>query len=276
MGERLAAGSNLLWLPRGCSRLTSVRIIEDLFEAEFDEACNIAFEVIPDIAAALDRLIPKVTGGGDRMTIRRYVLAVDEAAHALTSMPARNAAVLPPAAVVYELLRQDRVELPWVAPTPDGRGIVTVLVDRLRVVVAGLPQHCGRARVDIDEQRFAWFMSSIAAIDLEQRCVAPLRRAMTILGLTSADVAAVMGVRRQAVDKWLLTGAPSDRVTKIGVIAEIADILRYRLRDGMPPVVVRRQAAAYGDRSMLEVIADDDHDWLLDDVRHSFDFSRVA
>ena len=253
-----------------------MRIIEDLFEAEFDEACDIGFDVIADIAGALDLLVPKVTAGGDRMTIRRYVLAVDEAAHALTSMPARDAGALPPAAVVYELLRQDRVELPWVAPTLDGRGIVTVLVDRLRGVAAGLPQHCGRARVDVDEQRFSWFLSSIAAIDLEQRCAAPLRRAMTILGLTSADVAAVMGVSRQAVDKWLLTGPPSDRVSKIGVLAEIADILRYRLRDGMPPIVVRRRAAAYGDRSMLEVIAADEHDWLVDDVRRSFDFSRVA
>ncbi len=253
-----------------------MRTIEELFDVEFDKACDIAVEVIPDIAAALDRLVPKITAGGDRMAIRRYVLFVDAAAHALTSLPAQNAAVLPPAAVVYELLRQDRVELPWVAPTPDGRGIVTVLVDRLRMVAAGLPQRCGRARIDIDEQRFCWFLSSIAAIELEQQSAAPLRRAMTILGMTSTDIAEVMGVKRQAVDKWLLTGPPSDRVAKIGVIAEIAEILRYRLRDGMPPVVARRRAAAYADRSMLELIAADEHDWLLADVRESFDFSRVA
>jgi len=138
-----------------------------LLDVEFDKACNIAFEVIPDIVATLDRLVPRsplVETGW-----RPYVLFVDAAAQALTSLPAQNAAVLPPAAVVYELLRQDRVELPWVAPTPDGRGIVTVLVDGLRVVAAGPSQQCGRARIDIDVQRFSWFSCSIAAIEPEQQ-----------------------------------------------------------------------------------------------------------
>ena len=83
-------------------------------------------------------------------------------------------------------------------------------------------------------------------------------------------------MKRQAVEKWLLTGPPIERIGKIGVLAEIADILRYRLRDGMPPVVVRRGADAYGGRTMLEVIAQDEHEWLLRSVRDSFDFTRVA
>ena len=85
-----------------------------------------------------------------------------------------------------------------------------------------------------------------------------------------------MGVKRQAVEKWLLAGPPVDRITKIGVLAEIADILSYRLRDGMPAVVVRRSAEAYGGRSMLDVIADDDHEWLLRSVKDSFDYTLVA
>ena len=38
-----------------------------------------------------------------------------------------------------------------------------------------------------------------------------------------------MGVTRQAVDKWLLTGPPVERMGKIGVMAGLSDILRYRL-----------------------------------------------
>ena len=116
----------------------------------------------------------------------------------------------------------------------------------------------------------------MAEIEHEQESGSPLRRAMTTLDLSSSDVADLMGVRRQAVDKWLLAGPPADRTQKIGAIAEIADILRYRLRDGMPAVVARRSAEAYGGRSMLELIRRDEHEWLRESVKESFDFARVA
>ena len=44
----------------------------------------------------------------------------------------------------------------------------------------------------------------------------------------------------------------------------------------MPAVVVRRPAEAYGGRSMLEMITDGDHRELLESVRASFDYARVA
>ncbi len=99
---------------------------------------------------------------------------------------------------------------------------------------------------------------------------------MTTLELTSSDVAEFMGVKRQAVDKWLFAGPPVDRSGKIGAISEISDILRHRLRAGMPAVVARRRADAYGGRTMLELIAADEHEWLLQSVRESFDYGRVA
>ena len=114
------------------------------------------------------------------------------------------------------------------------------------------------------------------AAEHEQRSASPLRRAMTTLDLSSKDLANLMGVKRQAVEKWLQAGPPVNRIAKIGVLAEIADILSYRLRDGMPAVVLRRSADAYDGRSMFEVIADDDHEWLLSSVKDSFDYARVA
>ena len=44
----------------------------------------------------------------------------------------------------------------------------------------------------------------------------------------------------------------------------------------MPAVVVRRRAAAYGGRSMLEMIADGEHFELLESVQASFNYARVA
>ena len=89
-------------------------------------------------------------------------------------------------------------------------------------------------------------------------------------------MAALMGVTRQAVDKWLVTGPPAGRITKIGSVVEIADILRHHLQDGMPAIVARRPADAYGGCSMLEMIAGDDHEQLLRSVQRSFDFNSVA
>ena len=99
---------------------------------------------------------------------------------------------------------------------------------------------------------------------------------MDTLSLSKSDVAHLMGVSRQAVDKWLLAGPPAERAPKIGAIAELADILRYRLLPGLPAEVVRRPAEAYGGRTMVEVIAGDEHEWLLQTTKDSFDFSRVA
>ena len=129
---------------------------------------------------------------------------------------------------------------------------------------------------NIDEHYFSWFTKAMAAVEHEQRNASPLRRAMSTLDLSSNDMADLMGVKRQAVEKWLMAGPPIERTGKIGALAEIADILQYRLRDGIPPVVVRRSADAYGGRTMLEVIAHDEHEWLLRSVRDSFDFARVA
>ena len=250
--------------------------VEDLFETDLPQASRVVCEsVVPDIAAALDRLMPRLAAG-DRTIIRRYSTYVEAAATALTELPALDPDELPPSSVVRALLRQDIVELPWVAPSRDGMGILTVLVDRLRGFAGGLPQECVRASRDIDAHEFEWFLKAIAEVELEREHRAPLHRAMATLRLSSSDMADLMGVKRQAVDKWLLADPPAERSRKVGIVAEIADILRYRLREGMPAVVARKPAEAYGNRTMLEVISQDDHDWLLESVQASFDYANVA
>ncbi|MGH1506248.1 MAG: hypothetical protein ACRBI6_22045 [Acidimicrobiales bacterium] len=250
--------------------------IEELLEQDLATASDTAATVIPDIVAALDRLMPQLSAGGDRASVRRYWVFVHEAAQVLTALPSRDPGALPPSIVILELLRRDTAELPWVAPSQDGIGVLTVLVDRLRGFTAGLPQQCVRPRLDIDEHRFRWFLKAMAEVEYEQERTSPLRRAMTTLDLASGEVAELMGVKRQAVDKWLFAGPPIDRSEKIAAVSEIAEILRHRLREGMPAVVARRPADAYGGRTMLELIAADEHEWLLQSVRESFDYARVA
>ena len=254
----------------------AVLAIEDLLEGDLAAASHLACGLVPDIVAALDHLVPAISGGADRAAVRRYWASTDAAAKALTELPARCPEALPAATVVCTLLRRSAVELPWVAPSSDGLGALTVLVDRLRGFAAGLAPQCARARRDIDPQHFCWFVNAMAAAEHEQQTISPLRRAMTTLTLSSSDIAEIMGVKRQTVDKWLLAGPPPERMGKISALAEISDILRHRLRDEMVPVVVRRSADAYDGRTMLEVIAHNDHEWLLQSVKGDFDYNRVA
>jgi hypothetical protein len=250
--------------------------VEELFRLGLADASKrVCADLLPDIAAALDRVLPLVASG-DRMAVRRYLSYVDAAACALTELPAFDPDSLPSRMVVYGMLRDDAAGLRWVAPSPDGLGILTVLVDRMRGVAGGLPQTCGPVSVDIDAHHARWFAKQVAESIHERVQASPLRRAMDIFDLTSADVASLMGVKRQAVDKWLLTGPPPERAAKIATVAAIGDILRHRLREGLPAAVARRPADAYRGRTMLEVIAADEHDWLLQSVRDSFDLSRVA
>ena len=251
-------------------------LIEHLLEDDLEAASTIAARIVPDVVAALDRLVPSLRAGADRAALRRYYVLVASAAQTLTALPAGSSEARVPPSVVYRLLINDIAALPWVAPSADGPGVLTALVDRIRGIVGALPQQCVVVQPDVDEHRLVWFLESMADLEFEQRCSSPLRRAMKTLDLSSKDVAGLMGVTRQAVDKWLLGSPPAERMAKIGAIAEISDILRHRLKDGIPPVVARRPAEAYGGRSMLEVIADDEHEWLRHSVKETFDYARVA
>ena len=250
--------------------------MDDLIESDLDEAARFAAGLVPDVVAALDHLVPTLRGSANRSALRRYHAYVESAARALVALPSASASASLSPAVVYSLLRPEFVRLPWVAPSEDGIGVLTVLVDRVRGLVGGMPQQCVRVRGGLDEHYLAWFAKALGDIEFERQSATPLRRAMTTLDLTSGAMAELMGVSRQAVDKWLASGPPPDRLAKVGAIVKIADILRYRLREGMAPIVARRQAAAYGDRSMLELIASDEHEWLLGDIEDMFDYSRVA
>lgn len=250
--------------------------VETILDADLETASRAIAELVPDVVAALDWLVPRVAVGGDLDAVRRYCSNVESAAVALTSLPARHPDVLPDTNVVLELLRRDTSEMFWVSPSRDGIGVVTVLIDRFRGFTGGRPQECVQLSSDIDTHLFSWFLKAVATVELERESSSPLRRAMTILDLTSSEMADLMGVKRQAVDKWLLASPPVDRAAKIAVISEIADILHHRLRDGLPAAVARRPADAYGGRSMLELIKNDEHEWLHQSVRNSFDYGRVA
>ncbi|WP_423917830.1 hypothetical protein [Candidatus Poriferisodalis sp.] len=250
--------------------------MDELLEGDLESASAAAALVVPDVVVALDVLAKWLDNDGGISTVRRYWAQATTASRALADLPSREPDPALSPDTVSALLRHHVAETYWAAPSVDGIGVLTVLVDCLRGVVGGLPHECTKPRPGIDEHRFAWLLKSFSDIELEQHHAEPLRRAMAIFDLSSRDVADMMGVTRQAVDKWLLAGPPPERLAKVGAMAQIADILQHRLRAGMPAAVVRRPAKAYGGRNMLDVLADGEHDWLADSIRASFDYAAVA
>ena len=250
--------------------------IDDLLGGDTDTAIRAAQGAVPGFVAKMDELAPAVAAGCGRSVLLNYWMAVDGAAQRLTALPTTDPDIAERAATGYLLLRSNAAELLWTAPTVDGTGVLTALVDRIRFLVGGLSRPPRRGGAALDQAVLHRVVVALADIEFERRVDDPLRRAMATLALTSRDVAEMMGVTRQAVDKWLRSGTPTERLDCIGALADIADILRHRLREGMPAVVVRRRADAYGGRSMLEMIADGEHCELLESVQASFDYARVA
>jgi DNA-binding XRE family transcriptional regulator len=104
----------------------------------------------------------------------------------------------------------------------------------------------------------------------------PLRRVMDAFELSKTELASLFGVRRQAVDQWLERGVPSERQEKVQTLIAICDLLERKLKPGRLAGVARRPADAYGGKTMLELIAADQHRELLELVRDSFDWATAA
>ena len=66
--------------------------------------------------------------------------------------------------------------------------------------------------------------------------------------LSSGDLAVLMGVTRQAVDRWLTNGPPSEQLLKIGAVVEIADVLAWHPQPSEQVRVVVYALAALRER----------------------------
>lgn len=92
-------------------------------------------------------------------------------------------------------------------------------------------------------------------------------------GLSPRDVATLIGIKSGSeTDQWG-SDMPSKHHRKARLVLQILDVLTRQFEASALPAIVRRPAEAYGGRSMLSVIADDDHEWLLDTLRTQFDYS---
>jgi hypothetical protein len=171
---------------------------------------------------------------------------------------------------------------PWVALYGTDDGLALNLLSQLRAYLPGadpLMPPSGRsaaAHWDVDDLQLRRFLRSVRRVlDLVDEGD-PLRDIMEALDLNLTELGQLFGVSRQAAAQWLEQGVPRDRQAKVATVAGVCDLLERKLKPGRLPGVARRPARGYGDRTMLQVIADDDHEWLLGSARDSFDWASTA
>jgi len=137
-----------------------------------------------------------------------------------------------------------------------------------------LPAEAAFPRIDDDPDVLLRFRRLLAQeLQAEQ---SELERVQSVFGLNVTELAGLFGVTRQAASLWLVDGSPSSRLAKVADVASIADILAHRLKPARIGGLARKPTVAYGGRSMLELIAADEHECLLESVRRSFDYSTTA
>ena len=181
-----------------------------------------------------------------------------------------------------ELLRSfagDAPFSPWVHAKGLGAGVVLDLVARLRALLPGaeplpLPARASLPGYANEAEALLRFTRLVAEAQQAER--SDLERVRAVFGLSITELGELFGVTRQAAGLWLTDGPPAARRAKAAAVAAIADLLAHRLKPARVPGIARRPAPAYGGRSMLEVIAADEHEWLLESVRRSFDYAATA
>ena len=167
---------------------------------------------------------------------------------------------------------------PWVTIKGLGAGVALDLVTRLRSVLPGveplsLPRAAALPRLE-DPDALLRFTQLVGEAQRAER--SDLERIREVFGVSITELGGLFGVTRQAAGSWLAEGPPGARRAKAATVAGIADILARRLKPARVPGIVRRSAAEYDGQTMLELIAADRHEWLLESVRRSFDYATTA
>lgn len=183
---------------------------------------------------------------------------------------------------VRTTLEQEATSVPfsdWVGTLGAGRGSAVAVVALLRTSLPGTePLAPPRLRRlpdwHLDERSVVRFQRAV--VDELSRRETPLDHVASMLGLTQTELAGLFGVRRQALSQWAVRGVPAARQEKLATLCEIADLLAAKLKRDRIPGVARRAAAAYGDRSMLDAIADGHEGAVLAELRDAFDWATAA
>lgn len=117
------------------------------------------------------------------------------------------------------------------------------------------------------------WLDAFAAEFERHRAGAALGRTLRIWGLSRTEAGEMFGISRQALTKWLEHGVPSDRAEQVANLSRVTDHLVRHLKQDRIPAVVRTPAPGLGDRTVMQVFAEDGGRAALEVVRAMFAFS---
>jgi hypothetical protein len=213
--------------------------------------------------AVLDELPAALSG--DDAAARRYARAWHELV--LEVLATRPGA--PPAAA--DVLDHVALTAPFATGGPV-RALMSAASGIMPSMARSAPPTVRLALPDVlDYQRFAR-----AVLQELSSTGTGIERIMAAWQLTVTDVARLFGVARQAVQQWLGQGVPPARQAKLTAVLRLVELLERNLQPGRIPAIVRAPADAYGGRSILQTIAADEHERLLDTIERSFDWSSTV
>lgn len=183
---------------------------------------------------------------------------------------------------IEEILAAQAVAAPfsaWVSRFGAGPGAALFLLCRVREAVPELepipePTGTGLPHWEVGRWDFARFARNVGLALGEGEH--PIARLAAAWELTQTDLGRLFGVKRQAIAQWLEQGIPAARQPKLLTILKIADLLQWNVLPERIPAIVRTPAPAYGDRSMIHVIAADEHDRLLEEIAASVDWAAAG
>lgn len=240
---------------------------------------DLAEYLAPEALEEIERsLLPALRGDGDE--VRAYVGAYRRLGDRILEAIDKDRARTSP--LIRAILQGEAISAPfteWVGSLDPGRGTAVAMVELLR---SNLPDSKPLSRPakrrlpawEIDEADVVRFRRAV--LDAIESAELPLERIRNVMGLNRTELAALFGVRRQALDSWQLKGIPAERQARLGTIGAIADLLSTQLKADRIPAVVRRPAPGYGNRSILEAIAAGAEADVLAALRDGFDWSRNA
>lgn len=162
----------------------------------------------------------------------------------------------------------------WVAAFGFGRGSAA----HLAASALGMAGH----RPPAPPPRVAPEVSAANMIEFERRVLGALRDQrdpLEVIGdelaLGDSEIGQLFGVSRQAVRQWRDRDIPPERLGRVGEVLRVVQVMSRKLKPGRLALVARRPAAAFGGRSLLEVLGEDPKD-ALEAVEGAFDWSGGA
>lgn len=275
-----------------------------LSERAPERVADAAEEIAGAALKAIESSVPEALGG-EQAQVRAYVEAfrllesrmlnavgearpdlvvVDGADNvvALVEMKARGHKGEQSVRWLKAALEQQAMSAPfseWVGALGVGRGTAVAFVAQLRSLVPDTkPLTSSR-----EHHLPPWLLSDLEAVQFYRavgdelaRVQAPLDRISSVLGVSRTELARLFGVRRQAIEQWESRGVPGERQEKLATLDAVVDLLTAKLKPDRIPGVVRRPAAAYGERSILDAIAAGDEVVVVEELRRAFDWAAAA